>query len=546
MVYAFAPMVLRRPGELAREALIAAGAAATLSAILLWAGPPGIDLAGHAYQRVYFLQHGFSFWNNFWYAGRYSFITYSVLYYPLAGLIGIKALALASITTAAIAFAIVCWREWGPIARLSTRSFAVVWAGIALSAAFPFALGAALALLAIWALQENHRGRFAILAVLTIAASPLAFALMALFLLGIAIARRREPSQLVVPAAVIVVAGFLELLVLRVFPGNGRFPFSTAELIPAIIFCSLGVITTRRVERARPLLCFFFVYFAACIASFVVPSAVGENIERVRYAALPLAVLALSLRAWRPLRLAVPVLVLAGIWNVTPLAANFSHAVADPASARAYWRPTIAYLHRHLGPSYRVEAVDTAGHWPAVYLPEAQIPLARGWYRQDDFPENKILYGTFGPKAYVAWLRRLAVRYVVLTDAPPDYSARAEAALLRSGHSGLRLVRRLTNVSIYAVPHPAKLVDGPYRARVTRLGQTSIAVDLGGPGTYRVAVRYSPYWDASRGCVTETKDGMLRLTSGGAGPVKLAFKFGAVRALETLVGSRDADDGCSS
>src|SRR5205085_6923707 len=126
---------------------------------------------------------------------------------------------------------------------------------------------------------------------------------------------------------------------------------------------------------------------------------------RVRYAALPVAVLALSLRAWRPLRLAIPVLVLAAMWNVTPLAANFRHSAADPASERAYWQPAIAYLHTHLGPSYRVEAVDTAGHWPAVYLPEARIPLARGWYRQDDFPQNGILYGAFGPEAYTAWLR---------------------------------------------------------------------------------------------------------------------------------------------
>ena len=36
------------------------------------------------------------------------------------------------------------WREWGPTTRWSSRTFAVVWAGIVFSAAFPFALGAAL------------------------------------------------------------------------------------------------------------------------------------------------------------------------------------------------------------------------------------------------------------------------------------------------------------------------------------------------------------------------------------------------------------------
>ena len=82
-----------------REALAAGGAAGLLSALLIWLGPPGIDFAAHVYQRAVFVQHGFALWNNFWYAGRYSFVTYSLLYYPLAALLGIKVLAVATITT---------------------------------------------------------------------------------------------------------------------------------------------------------------------------------------------------------------------------------------------------------------------------------------------------------------------------------------------------------------------------------------------------------------------------------------------------------------
>src|SRR5439155_8337045 len=110
---------------------------------------------------------------------------HSVLYYPLAALIGIKVLAVASIATAALAFTVVLGREWGRAARISSRSFAVVWAGIVLSAAFPFALGAALALLALWGLQRGARRRFALLALLTLAASPLAFVLLAVLLAGV-------------------------------------------------------------------------------------------------------------------------------------------------------------------------------------------------------------------------------------------------------------------------------------------------------------------------------------------------------------------------
>src|SRR5439155_25489976 len=205
---------------LAREALFSAAAAASLAAVLAWLGPPGSDLAAHAYQRAVFLEHGFVLWNNFWYAGRYSFVTYSLLYYPLAALIGIKVLAVASIAAAALALAMVLGREWGPAARLSTRSFAVVWAGIVLSAAFPFALGAALALLALWALQAGRRLRFAALAVLTLAASPLAFFLLVVLLLGIGIARRSS-ARIAVPILVVALAGLAELMLRRLFPGAG-------------------------------------------------------------------------------------------------------------------------------------------------------------------------------------------------------------------------------------------------------------------------------------------------------------------------------------
>jgi hypothetical protein len=64
---------------------------------------------------------------------------------------------------------------------------------------------------------------------------------------------------------------------------------------------------------------------------------------------------------------------------------------------------------------------------------------------------------------------------------------------------------------------------------------------FGGPGTYRVAVRYSPYWHASSGCIARGRDGMLRVAAAARGSVKLSFKVGAARVLETLVGA-DGND----
>src|SRR5438552_19216651 len=112
-----------------------------LAAALAWLGPPGSDLAAHAYQRTVFLHDGFAIWNNFWYAGRYSFVTYSLLYYPLAALFGIRILALASIASAAFAFSMVVSRQWGVEPRLPIRPVAVLWVGIVGAAAVPVAPG---------------------------------------------------------------------------------------------------------------------------------------------------------------------------------------------------------------------------------------------------------------------------------------------------------------------------------------------------------------------------------------------------------------------
>jgi hypothetical protein len=527
-----------RVAPVAREAVLCAAAAGFVASLLVWLGPPGADLAAHAYQRTVFLQDGFALWNNFWYAGRYSFVTYSLIYYPLAALLGIKLLAVATVATAALAFAMILSREWGPVARWASWTFAVVWAGIVLSAAFPFALGAALALLALWALQSGSRWTFGALAALTAAASPLAFLLLALVLAGIGVARWREGRTLLVPAAIVAAMGSIEAVLWRLFPDGGRYPFSWQELMAACTFCLLGASLTWRVERARVLRWLFIVYLGACLVAFTIPSSLGENVDRLRYVAIPVAVLSLSLRRWRPLPVALVALGLAVSWNITPLAFSFVKTSADPASSAVYWQPAITFLHRHLGPSYRVEAVDTAGHWDAVYLPRAGIPLARGWFRQNDFPQNRLLYrdDELPDGAYLGWLRSLGVRYVVLTDAPPDYSARAEASLLRSGRSGLTRVMKTRHLSIYEVPSPRELITGPGPARVVKLTQTQVSVQVAARGTYRLAIRYSPYWSASTGCLDPGKDSMIRLQAPAPGHIALTFRVNARRAFAALQG----------
>jgi len=506
-----------------REAVVAAAAAALVAALLVWLGPPGTDFAAHAYQLSLFRRHGFTLWDNYWYAGRYAFVGYSVLYYPLAALLGIRLLAVLSVALGAFAFAGLVERSWGAETRWASRTFAVVWAGFVLTGAFPFTLGLSLALLALRLLQARRQWLFAALVLLTLAASPVALVFLVVVLAG-ALARHRWRP---VPGYALAAAVAIELALLQLFPGTGHYPFPAAEAGAALGFCAVGIACTWRVPRAVLLRWIFIAYAGAIALVWVAPAGLGENIARLRYVAFPLALLVLALRRWRPLPVAALVAAAALAWNVTPLAQGWSRGESDVTKSAAVWRTTLAYLHAHLKPGYRVEAVDTTEHWPAYYLPEAGIPIVRGWFRQDDFPTNALLYRQLTAAEYLQWLRSLGVAYVVATDAPADYSSRGEATLVqRLLFHGLYRAFVDAHVTIYAVPHPRSIVTGPGHPQVVAIRQAAFAVRVREAGAYRIAIHWSRWWHASTGQLSETPSGMIELRTAGPATVRIAFSVG--------------------
>jgi hypothetical protein len=521
-----------------REAALCVGLATTAASLLVWLAPPAGDLAAHEYQRSLFLVHGFALWDNFWYAGRYAFVGYSVLYYPLAAVLGIRLLAVVTIAVAAGAFAVLLEREWGSTARWASRAFAVVWAGMLITGEFPFALGVALALLALLAFRSGRRWIGAGLTLLVLASSPVAFVLLAIVLVATAVARRGSVRGRAVPAIGLGAAAAAEIVLLRLFPLGGSLGFPLSEAAAAWVFCAIGVACTLRLENARLLRYLFVGYGLAVAVFYVVPSGLGDNIARLRFLAVPLALLVLALRRWRPVKVSVAVLALALSWNVSPLAAGWARANQDISARARVWRAPVAYLHAHLRPGYRVEAVDTTDHWPAYYLASAKIPLARGWFRQDDFPFDALLYRhrTLAPRQYLGWLRRLGVAYVVLTRSPPDYSSRAEARLVRSGRTVLRRVFSTRTISIYAVPRPQPIVRGPGRPTVLAFRESRLVIRVSQAGMYGVAVRWSPYWHASKGCLARSRDGMVELQARRPGTVRIAFDVNASSLLAAFAG----------
>ena len=95
---------------------------------------------------------------------------------------------------------------------------------------------------------------------------------------------------------------------------------------------------------------------------------------------------------------------------------------------------------------------------------------------------------------------------------------------------------RATNLAIFAVPRARPILTGPAPARVLKMTGSRLLVDLSRPGRYRLAVRYSPYWNAENACLARAADGMTTIEARRPGELQLAFRVSAASALAAVVG----------
>jgi hypothetical protein len=213
-----------------------------------------------------------------------------------------------------------------------------------------------------------------------------------------------------------------------------------------------------------------------------------------------------------------------------PAVRAVEEARGDPSTQAAFHDEVLRFLETRAQPGERLEVPLTRNHWEAAYLAQ-DYPLARGWHRQLDRKVNPLFYDSEHPlnaERYERWLRRNAVRWVALPDAPLDFSAKAEKELLLDGLPFLKPAHESADWRIWEVLDTEPPVSGA--ARLTAAGADGFDLEATKPGPVIVRQHGTPYWTVADGdgCVSEDPaTGWTRVDVRRAGMVRVRARFSA-------------------
>jgi hypothetical protein len=511
----------RRPRWTGLVAPAVAGVLAALAGIVGWRG---VDVPAQLYRIDLFHRAGFTIWDSQWYGGHWT-LGYSVVFPPLAGVLGLGLTAVACAALAAYAFDRIVTEGLGDAARVGSVVFAVWTLAQVAIGQLPFLLGEAIGLCGLLAAMRRRWALAVVLTVLAALASPLAGAFVVLAVAAWLVTDHRHDVGARValgaaPAACILLLGLL-------FPGQGRMPFRAVDAL-LMVASALAVVALARghptIRNGAAL------YAAATACSLVLPSPLGANILRLgQCVGAPVLVCMLWPHRRRLVLLAVGMIVALGIWQWSPTTGAFSPSPADQSVHQNFYAPLVAYLRSVHATTDRVEVVPTERHWEAAYV-AADVPLARGWERQLDTENNPLFYrhAPIAPATYRSWLIDNGVKYVALPDAPLDFAAVDEAGVIRKGVPGLRLVWHNANWHVYAVEQGSGIVSGPARLQQANGGEVVLMVTR--PGTITVRVRYSPHWvliGPTGDCVRKIGGHWTGIEASRPGQVRLVLRLRA-------------------
>ena len=509
---------------------------------LIWQ-PRTVDMAAHAFRADLFGQEGFALWNGQWYGGHHT-LAYSVLSPPLAWLLSpVLVLAASAVASAALFPPLLRGAFGDERARWGSIWFGAGTATLLFTGRLPFAIGVALGLAALLALQRRRYALAIGFAVLCPLGSPVAGLFLALAGIAFALAERRDRGKrlegLAIAAAAFIPAGFLAYA----FPEGGWAPFPAVAFVPIMLLVAGCLVLLPREERA--LRWGAALYGLGAILALLIETPMGGN--AVRLGALfggPVLLCALWGRPWtrRPAMLAFLVVgfTALAVWQWAAAARDVQKYVRDPAASADYFEPLRQWLFQ-LKDQRRIEIPFTRSHWEGAEI-APETALARGGLRQLDTGLHPIFYREgLNRLTYAAWLSDNAVRYVALPSGLPDRSAYAERALLEEGAPYLRLRWKSDDWRVYEFLLPAPLVisQGSANIVIEQFENDELLLDVKRPGEAIVKVRWTPYWFAEGACV-EPDGAWTRVIAERAGFVRLSTRFAPERLFSR---GRRCDDG---
>jgi hypothetical protein len=500
---------------------------AVACAVLLALPATGGDLAAQEFYAWLFRAHPTAVWNDYWYGGHL-LGGYSLLFPPLAGLVGARLVgAVASVAAAAAANTLFTEAATGG-GRTARRGAQIgsAWFAIGVLQPFvvgqlPFIVGLAFGLAALLAAHRDRHWWTAAAALAAGLSSPLvgAFVLMVALAWTVDAGLRRTAPLACAVVGLVMAAGF---------GGGGWFPFPRSSLVSVLIFCGLGLALVRRGYRAFRLALLLYAGAALLICTFHNP--VGGNVARLgALVGGPVAAAVLGARRqWRTL--AVLVVPLAA-WQLWPLATAVDRSVGDPSSHPAYYAGLVDFLRTQDPGAGRVEVPTLRQHWESYYLPKV-FPIARGWERQLDLRDNEVMYRPDLTREQLHdWLVSSGVGLVALADAPPDYWSRREVDLIAAGQPWLVPVWSDAHWRVWRVSDSPGLADNG--SRLTRLNVDSFAVSVARLGASVVRIHWNPFWEVSSGhaCLRRSPDDWTTVVTDGPGSIEVRAEWNLSAAI---------------
>jgi hypothetical protein len=524
------------------EWLPAVALSSALAALMLAWDPRVGDLAAQVFRTELFQHAGLAIWNGSWYGGHYT-LTYSFLFPPLASLLGPQVVGSLSVVASSYFFDRLVRDRWGPSARWATLWFGAGVVTLLADGQLTFALGVAFGLASLRALQTG-RSRAALAASVGCAlSSPVAAAFLAGVVLAASLQRRHPLNR----PAIWISATALALVVLPnlAFPEPGQFPFAFSSFVAIPLWCGSALYVTRNLrDEERQLRWAIGAYLIASLAIWLVPNPLGGNAVRLGalFGGPVLAAVVLARRPRVPLWFLA--LFMAGglYWQVTASVSQIARSVGDPSTSAAYFHPAARWLSEHGGAGVRVEVPPTANHWESAYLAN-RFELARGWLRQLDTTRDDIFYddGGLSPAAYGRWLRANGISYVLLPDAPLDYSSVAERRLILAEPPYLDLRWSSPHWRIYAVHDPEPLVRpmGGAVGHALWVGRQGFGLEIDRPGEFLVRVSFTPYWSIVRGAGCLLRRGEWTVARAAhPGVLRVAADFSVGGAWNAVTGAK--------